>query len=98
MAELFVVAHGDLEALAPGGGNELASLDRSNRERFLDVDMAAAIEALHGELEVCRRRRGEVHDVNVRLTQKPIEIDELLCDTKPRTELPGHQWLAIAGC
>ena len=76
VTELIVVSCRQLQIVAGGERHERLGLAGPDRERFLDVDVTAAIEAGPRDVEVTGGRRRDVHDVGMRAVEQVVDVAE----------------------
>src|SRR2546427_3715729 len=96
VTELIVVSGRQLQLSLGGECHEGMSLLGIEREGLLHVNMAPALQAHLGELEVTCRRRRDVDNVWSSLAQELAHIAEIMLDRKPFVQLTRHQGFVIA--
>src|SRR5215472_14207319 len=96
VTELLVVSNCYLEGFLFGQVQQLLRFLGVQGEGFLNIYMAAMLEAGSRNVEVSARRRGYVNNVRPGVAQKFIHIREVGFDRKAFEELPGHKRFTVA--
>src|SRR5580704_15319263 len=91
VAELVVVAYGQLEPLFLGQVHELLGLVQIEGKWLLDIYVTALLQAKSGDIEVTLRRRRDMDNVRSGLAHKFSQVVKVPFDRESFVELPSHE-------
>src|SRR2546425_8061222 len=95
VAELIVMSCRQLKPLLIGECNKYLGLLCVECDWLLDIDVASALKAQSGKIEMTFRRRGDVDHVGPRVVQDVNQLRKVPLEPEPFAKLTGHQRLRV---